>query len=289
MRRIVAFCLVLCFALTFPAIAQERITIAAYNVENFFDTWNDPYTNDGDPKSPDDTALLAAALRELDADIIGLSEIENTAVLDAMVQQYLPDMRYTDYTVQPTNSGRGINLGIISRYPITSITSYRFNDLTIPGTNQTWRFARDLFHAVIDVNGTPVDIMVVHFKSKRDSEGDPQSANWRYAEALFTRQRIDQILADNPDRLLAVMGDFNDTEETRTMTTLTEGPLASLHAHLPAEQRVTYLREPYRSQIDYILASPALQAITQSATVPTDPTILNGSDHAPVAATFLIP
>ena len=59
-------------------------------------------------------------------------------------------------------------------------------------------------------------------------------------------------------------------------------------ADVPESNRITYLREPYRSQIDYILVSPALRErlVPGSAYVLSDDKLLAGSDHAPVSATF---
>ncbi|NJL32466.1 MAG: hypothetical protein HC898_13085 [Phycisphaerales bacterium] len=56
------------------------------------------------------------------------------------------------------------------------------------------------------------------------------------------------------------------------------------------EQRITYLKKPYRNAgpIDYILLSTALDKFRQpsSAKVLDDPTLLAGSDHAPVYVTL---
>lgn len=272
-----------------PAGADE-LTIAAYNVENFFDVYDDPYTNDGDPKETYELERVASALRAIDADVVGFSEIENTAVLDALIQEYLPDMGYAYTTVQPTNSQRGIHLGIASRYPVVSITSYRFNTLTLPGDDRQWRFARDLLHAVIDVNGIKVDVFVVHFKSRRTvSDDDPRSSTWRLAEATFTAALIQELLAEDPERLLTIMGDFNDELETPTIQALLRAGLINSHADVPVEEQITYLNPPYRSQIDFIFTSPTLAAATVSAEIISDPELTDGSDHAPVTLTVDLP
>jgi endonuclease/exonuclease/phosphatase family metal-dependent hydrolase len=272
--------------------AEQRLTIAAYNVENAFDVFDNPYADDHtmEPKPRWAWEALAAAIRSLDADVIGISEVENEHVLRAMAQELLPDMGYRYITSLPTNSGRGINLGVMSRRPILRVASYRFRELSLPGDQRRWRFARDLLHVTIQATDEhELDVIVVHFKSKRETSGDPQSAAWRLAEATEARRIIEGILEREPDRLLAIVGDFNDTPDSRTLATLkADGLLTDAHTELPPRQRITFLHEPFRSTIDYILASPALAArlVPGSAIVPTDPELLKGSDHAPVAATF---
>ncbi len=95
-----------------------------------------------------------------------------------------------------------------------------------------------------------------------------------------------------------MMGDFNDTPGSPTLEALLDGPtgaapkppagLFDLHAGLPADERITYLKVPYRDTIDYILASSALKErmVLDSARVIQDGSLLGGSDHAPVTAKF---
>ncbi|WP_432799985.1 endonuclease/exonuclease/phosphatase family protein [Poriferisphaera sp. WC338] len=273
-------------------LQAEELRVAVYNVENMFDVFDDPYMEDEgtDVKSREEIVQLAKAIRFLDADVVGFAEVENEHVLRAMVQEFLPDMGY-DYIACPmTNSGRGISLGLISRKPIVKATSYRWQTFTLPGAKRTWKFARDLTHITVQATKEKVmDVFVVHFKSKRDSAGDKQSANWRLAEATQARKIINQIYDNDPDAWVVMTGDLNDTPESPVLKTLTQdGGLVDMHTHLPEEQRITYLNLPHRSRIDYILASPALakKADKDSAVIVHDKEIIAGSDHAPLAVTF---
>ena len=140
----------------------------------------------------------------------------------------------------------------------------------------------------------PLDLFVVHLKSRFNSHEDPNSSTWRLAEATAVRHLVDQVLRDDPEAWVAVLGDMNDAPDSATLSALRlEGaddalPLADLHADLEPSERITYLRAPYQSTIDYILASPALAArlVPGSARVLSDPALVDGSDHAPVYATF---
>ena len=286
-------------------LAQSgKMTLAAYNTEWLLDVFDDPYTSDEHraPKSREGLVALAKALRAVNADVVGISELENEGVLRAFVAELLPDMGYQFVAAQPTNSDRGQNLGIISRFPIEKLTSYRFVEVLPAQTVGNLmvapkRMARDL--ALITLRGPDnrqVHVIVVHFKSKFDGEGDPKSQRWRSAEATFARQQIESLLVQNPQALVAMLGDFNDTPESPTLATLLEktahGQIVLLDAHrdMPMDQRITYLKEPYRKQgpIDYILLSPSLDRlrVPGSARVLDDPSLLSGSDHAPIYVTL---
>lgn len=268
---------------------SDELRLAAYNAENLFDVFDNPYTEDDstEVKPRDEIERIAAALRQLDADVVALSEVENRGVLQAVVNEFLGDMGYRYVAVNPTNDARGINLGVLSRYPIDSLTSYRFRDLELPGEDQTWRFARDLLRITLELpQEKKLELFTVHYKSKRDSAGDPDSAKWRLAEATETAEIVANVIKLHPERWVAVAGDFNDTPDSPPLEALTDDLLIDAHAELPPAKRITYLREPYRSTIDFILVNRPMRQAMTAAVVPTNERLLAGSDHAPVVADF---
>lgn len=268
------------------------VRVAAYNTENFFDVFDNPYTDDesADPKFHPEVEQLAQAIRTMDADVVGLVEVENIYVLQAMVQELLPDMGYDYIDVDQTNSGRGIQLGVISRLPILRTASYKHRQFEVPGYDQPLRMSRDVYQVTLDVDESqPLDVFLVHLKSKRDGPGDPQSLRRRTAEATLLRSIIETQLDTKPNAWIAALGDFNDTPDSEPIQRLlADDLLVDTHTHLPDKQRITYLHEPYRSTIDYILASPALsrRLVKDQTNIVRDESLLGGSDHAPVFATF---
>ena len=287
------------------AIAQAQpanapLTLVTYNMENVFDVFDDPYYPDEGTrvKPREEYEKIAAVLKKLNADVIACQEIENEGVLKAFVKEFLPDMGYRYIAAAPTNDGRGIRTAIISRMPIESITSYRHRDLRLQDDDRTWQFARDLMHVTLKVTeDRTLDAFIVHLKSKRSEPNDPQSGKWRLAEATMAKAIIDRLLAKDPKAWVLITGDFNDTPESDPVQKFLEKrgegadakvSLIDLHAHIPAESRITYLKVPYRSTIDYVLASPDLarRVKKDSAKVLSDEEELKGSDHAPVVVTF---
>jgi len=278
-----------------PKQSGNCFTVATFNVQLMLDNHDDPHLLDESlPSKPEHRIKqIARAIRQLDADVVALQEVENQSIVQTMVEQYLSDMRYRHIVVQPTNSRYGLNLGLISRRPILSITSYRLLKLKMPKGMPYRRFTRDLMQVKLQITDKKtLDLFVVHFKSQRDSTGDPHSKVWRQAEAAATLKIIRQTIQNGSGSdWIIVAGDLNATRKSPILKLLLGGKkplLIDVHDHLPANERITYLRPPHRSTIDYILASSNLSQHTHigSAQVLANPKWLGGSDHAPVVATF---
>ncbi|MEE9404509.1 MAG: endonuclease/exonuclease/phosphatase family protein [Algisphaera sp.] len=312
-RAITPLFLFLSLSLALPGIAQspQQISIGSYNLENFFDIWDNPYTEDEGTKVKSRAQVrdLARAIKALDADVLVVQEFEHEELLEALVKEFLPNAGYQYIAASPSNDGRGILLGILSRYPVTQITSHRLQTFTHPDApNKPYRFSRDLLRFTVDVGlDRPLQVYNVHLKSNGDSSGDKHSARKRTAEAMCIKQILRDALAHDPDLLAVVAGDFNSLYETRpdeqdrpwpAMAHLLEAEpngthvFTDVHAHLTDTQRVTIPskgRYP-DATFDYLLTTPALaqRYIKDSATVIQKDTLTHGSDHRPIKATFRV-
>jgi len=291
-------------------VDAQEVTIATYNVENMFDVFDDPYTDDesADPKRNVEIRAIAGAIRAIGPDVVAFQELENEPLLRAMVLDFLPGEGYEHILVEPTNSGRGINLGVISRFPIRRIVSHRRLPIDHPPFP---RMARDLLRVELEIDAdTRLDLYVVHLKSRRDGKGDPNSVKWRTAEARLIRAVLERSRVQRPERPYLLVGDFNANPDNETMTLLlddepragdaaqpgeqggsrgAEPLLQDVHAGLATEQRITYPSDRYPDTIfDYILAGPQMAERLKpgSPIVFRDPTLTRGSDHLLVVATF---
>ncbi|MFN3167320.1 MAG: endonuclease/exonuclease/phosphatase family protein [Phycisphaeraceae bacterium] len=201
-----------------PLASADEVTVMSYNVENMFDVFDDPYTGDEgtDVKRRDEILAIAKAIAKADADVIVFQELENEHLLAGMVKTFLADKGYEYIAAQRTNSTRGINLGVVSRYPIKRIASYRFRTLTHPDApGETWRFARDAMHVTLEIKGTELHVFNVHLKSNSSRPNDKNSMKWRSAEVLGVKSIVRELLNDNPDAYVLLMGDCNSNIETR--------------------------------------------------------------------------
>jgi len=271
-----------------------RVKIATYNVLNLFDAVDDPYHDDeGTPTKPtNERERVAATIRALDADVLALQEVENRGVLEAFVAELLPDLGYGHIVLFEGNDTRGIDVAVLSRLPVGPVTSYRH--LKFPRADGTIAsFERDLLRVRIEPpDALTFDIFVVHLKSKRGRDGsDDPTLPIRQAEALAVRQVLDDVLSEDPAARFLICGDFNDRIDSLPMRTLLgegERALRTWATELPAEQCVSYNKEPFRSMIDFILCSPALAARFEpgSYAIVAGSVESSGSDHNPVAAMF---
>lgn len=273
------------------APADGAITIASYNVLNLFDAHDDPYSADSasDVKPRAELEALARSIRKLNADVIGLQEVENRGILQRFVRVFLRDMNY-EVVAFEGNDNRGIDVALLSRLPVGPVTSHRHVDFE-DAQGKPMRFRRDLLQARIEPPGAPAfDVYVVHLKSKG---GVPEGgADTRMGEARAIAAVLHQRLAADPQARFVICGDFNDTIDSEPVTAImgTNGrALRTFIDDLPEDGRVSYNQPPFLSMIDFILASPAMadtyvagsyQIITGGSPETT------GSDHNPVVARF---
>lgn len=268
-----------------------EVVVAAYNILNLFDDHDDPYKEDeGTPAKPRaELERLAASIRALNADVIAVEEVENRFYLERFVNVFLPEMGYRDVVLFEGNDGRGIDVGLISRIPVGEVRSRRH--LRFPGHNGgEARFNRDVLAVTLEPkDADPFEVWVVHLKS--NAGGREAAEPIRLAEARELRRLLDEELADNPAAQIIVTGDFNDTPESATIKTIVgsgSNALWSAGSDLNDPAAVSYNQGEFRSVIDFILCSPAMQKkyVKGSFQIPQGSVETTGSDHNPIKATF---
>lgn len=267
----------------------DEIKVASFNVENLFDSADDPYRNDesSPAKSREELEKLAAMIRTVNADVLALQEVENRGYLERFREVLLADMGYEQVVHYEGNDKRGIDVCILTRVPVGPVVSYRHLRFRDANGNKR-KFQRDLLRVTLEPeDGEPFEAWVVHLKSNHG--GAKIAEPIRLAEAVKIRELIDRELDHNPHAQFLICGDFNDTIESPTMTTIVGNSpgrtLVCLCNELTKDERVTYNKEPYREMIDFIVCSPKLAERFESGSYQiTDAT--GTSDHNPVSATF---
>lgn len=302
--------LVIALLVSLPMIGGP-VTVMSYNVENMFDVFDDPYSDDDgtDIKSRSDIVDISKAIAFADADVVVFQELENEHLLQGMVDTFLKDAGYKYVACQRTNSGRGINLGVISKLPIKKLTSHRFKKLTHPDApDRSWKFARDAMQITLDVDGETLHLFNVHLKSNSSRPGDDNSKLWRTSEAMGLKSLIREMVKKDPDALVIALGDFNSNIETRPEQVRpwpateylrkpeADGTQLLNDAHDEVDNYDARITIPGSGRyppaiFDYVYASPKLHTmlVKGSAKVINQNTLTSGSDHYPVYATYDIP
>jgi hypothetical protein len=112
-----------------PQKASGSVRLAAFNVENLFDGVDDPKLSGDDddlPMQTDETRLknLASIIRQLDADVLALEEVESEACLKWFRDTYLKDMGYEHLASREVGYYRGVEQSVLSRFPIERVETF---------------------------------------------------------------------------------------------------------------------------------------------------------------------
>lgn len=208
--------------------AYKVNTIAFYNLENLFDTENDPLTYDDD-RTPDGKdhwtdeiyqdklKNMAKVIAEIGADIsgntpaiIGVCETENRKVLEDLVNQ--ETLVEQDYGIIQFDSPdrRGIDVALLYKKKLFTPTHYKAKELLIYDDNDKSKrvFTRDQLVVSGMLDGEKIHLIVNHWPSR--SGGEKRSRSKRIKAAKLNRQIIDSIFSDDPYAKIITMGDLND-------------------------------------------------------------------------------
>ena len=199
----------------------------------------------------------ARVVAEIDADILLVVEVEDRTTLRRFNKQLLGDVLkkapYPYELVLDGNDPRGIDIGILSRFPITSVRSHVFDlDPDRPGKRL---FSRDCPEFELDLGGPPLWVLGCHFKSQ---SGD--NPELRLAQAQRTATIYQAARERSPH--IVVAGDFNDSPDSQAVKALLSTGLqdAMSHSSFPdSELPGTIGTATSRDQkFDYLMFSPEL-------------------------------
>ncbi|ANP54906.1 endonuclease/exonuclease/phosphatase family metal-dependent hydrolase [Streptomyces griseochromogenes] len=192
---------------------------------------------------------------EVDADILLTVEVEDRLTLERFNTHVLAGALgrrpYPYNLLVDGNDARGIDIGILSRHPITSVRSHIFD--TDPDQPADRLFSRDCPEFEIQLDGSPLVILGNHLKSKFQDDPD-----LRLAQA----KRVAEIYRAAAERTPHVMvaGDLNDDPGSEAVAELVDAGLRDVMSH-----RV-YHGEPgthgtcasSEDKLDYLLLPPPL-------------------------------
>lgn len=207
---------------------KKYFTIVGYNVENLFDTINDPSINDSEytpeSKKKYDTRKYNEKLENLSKvlssinknelpEIIGLTEIENRLVLKDLVATPLLKPANYQIVLEEGPDGRGIDCGFIYRADVFKYISHKALEVRFPFANN--KRTRDILYVKGMVKRDTVHIFINHWSSRRG--GQEESEPKRVESARVLKQNIDSILTVNNQANIIALGDFNDTPENKSL------------------------------------------------------------------------
>ncbi|TFF39914.1 endonuclease/exonuclease/phosphatase family protein [Pseudomonas sp. RIT623] len=196
-------------------------------------------------------------IQEVKPDILICVEVEDRPTLQRFNDQVLGavlEERFPHVMVIDGNDARGIDVGLLSRYPIVTIRSHvddRHDGKLV--------FSRDCPEYVVALpSGEQLVICPNHFKSKRG--GNDQAAQ---ARRLAQCKRAAQIAraAEKTIPWVLVGGDLNDTPDSPAVAPLLLDGWSDIQSHpgYPADRPGTFATGTASNKIDYLIMSKALR------------------------------
>lgn len=208
---------------------QKKIElfVANWNVENLFDTIDDPIKDDSEflpsaekqwtqdrLKSKFDklTTVIRSMNNWKGPDILGIQESENQEVLESWITEYFTDKYYkVAYAESPDN--RGIDVGLVYNADIFSFLSLNADTIILPDKYPT-RLV--LTVNLLSKNYDTLHVIVNHWPSRRG--GEKESEENRIIAAQVASKAADRYLAFNQNANILILGDFNDEPDNKSLT-----------------------------------------------------------------------
>lgn len=292
---------------------MSTVRVATYNVKNLFMREDIDSGSRTRPKSERSLAALAESIDRMDADVVSLQELSSQETLEnhLLSRRDLAE-KYPHVAYVRGNDERGIQVGIISKYPFNEIVTHKDTEFPYVDGSGEGKFSRDFLRVDINLDDDPETELTVyntHSKSRRPADpGQVDSDVRRISEATAMREIAEQEMASYPSRLFVVTGDLNDNTDDASVQALLNGEagdeqwLDSLD-HLESDQRNTWPSNPTRrgpfgpEQFDHIIYPERFddqlvssQPIRFEQSIDSDTRWVSSaaSDHLPVVAEFEI-
>ena len=210
---------------------DKSYVVTFYNVENFFDIYDDPSTRDEEftPDGPKEwtqakydkkLANISKVLYGIAASnktwpaVIGLSEVENRRVLEDLVST--ETMRPARYQIVHYDSPepRGIDVALLFRPDVFQL---EWSDVFQPVIPEIPDFqTRDILAVCGTIEGERFCFMVNHWSSRRG--GSAASEYLRVGCAETVRRYADSLQTVYPDIKIVIMGDMNDDPYNKSLS-----------------------------------------------------------------------
>ena len=213
------------------AFAQKPYKVVFYNLENLFDTINDPNKNDEEylpegarkwttyrynQKLENMSRVLfdiAAKDRNFPT-VIGVSEIENRLVLEDLLAT--PKLAKANYRIVHYDSPdrRGVDCAFFYRPDKFKLEGSEAHNISFPGRPNF--LTRDLVAMWGKIEGEPFYFIVSHWPSRLGGKERSQYSRDFVAEKC--KHICDSVHKANPATKVVIMGDFNDDATDKSVT-----------------------------------------------------------------------
>jgi endonuclease/exonuclease/phosphatase family metal-dependent hydrolase len=239
MKKSLFILMMVLMASLFAKAQQKQYKIAAigfYNLENLFDTIDNPLTNDEDflpsgsyryntavyvEKQRNIARVIGDMATDLSPDglaILGVAEVENRDVLEDLIQQEALKKRQYQIVHFDSPDPRGIDVGLLYQAKYYTVTGARPIPMIAYEEGGVARGTRDILLVSGWFDGDPLHVLVNHWPSRRG--GEAATRPLRNAAALTCKNIADSITLADPKARVIIMGDLNDDPVSPSVKTV---------------------------------------------------------------------
>lgn len=221
MKKTLCILILLCIGIV-NIWSQQNFRIVFYNVENLFDTKDNPKKNDDDflpqgkqhwtnyrywKKLNDISKVISSINEGYPPSLVGLCEIENATVLDDLTQKAALNRHKYKYIVTNSSDDRGMNVGLLYQRDEMKILAKK--EYRPHFENEPHKKTRNILHVTGKIiTGDTLDIFVCHFHSR--VEGIKKTNPYREQTAALIKEKVDNLFKVRKKANIIIMGDFND-------------------------------------------------------------------------------
>jgi predicted extracellular nuclease len=209
-------------------LSSNQLSVAFYNLDNLYDTLNDPKTNDDEftpagknkwnsYKYNQKIKKLCKVLSNFDAetcpDVLGVCEIENKSVLFDLASAI--KVSTFDIVHFDSKDERGADVALLfNKHKLKLLESKKFTPVFKQDTSD---YTRDVLWVklLIMKSSDTLQFVVCHFPSRR--EGQVKSEPKRIEVAKLCKKIISEKCNLETQNLI-VMGDFNDEPKDKSLS-----------------------------------------------------------------------
>ncbi len=234
-KKLMIICLLSIFLYQCKNQPSQKRIIAFYNLENLFDTINNPEVRDGEftpegfrkwdskkytskiEKMSKVISNLGEDVKMNAPDIIGVCEVENKGVLEDLCSS--SNLSKYNYQIVHHDSPdkRGIDVALLYKPESFKVIDNKLFPLIIHDIDSGYRiYTRDQLLVKGILDSDTINIIVNHWPSRYG--GEQRSLPHRKAAAMLNRQIIDSLLSENKNAKIITMGDLNDNPTNESIS-----------------------------------------------------------------------
>lgn len=225
--RLLNVLFLLLFSVALPA--QTLFRVMSYNVENLFDTTDNPEKEDNEflpsgvrywtsgryyHKLQQIAKVINAAGEWSTPALVGLCEVENDSVIHHLLSRTPLREQHYRYCITHSPDPRGINVALLYQRDKFGYIGHKANSIIY--SRPRHKRSRDILHVWGQVTASDtLDVFICHFPSRYG--GEKESETDRFDAARTLKRLCDSLCCRRLAPHILIMGDFNDTPDNKSM------------------------------------------------------------------------